>query len=783
MMDGPLYDVVSPELRSNITKVVNGLAGSPSKEQLDGYRGVFAKWMATAAGRPAQARPLVYCLCGSSDNEILSSDALSPEDATRLRSLQGLGAEAKFDVFLAQLQKKMSGGCVDLRSDDCEEVAESEEESGAEHYGEIDTMVGTETTRTIQILFDIERGKRTPSLQIELDDILQGDVFEGAEPDEEGPLDDALDEQQSPGFYGMSRSYRSLALIMIPSPSTASFLSSFTLDGESLDTAKATIEYFAYRHSHPGGDDVSLPITTRLCSAVLPRQSRSRGIVFREEFIVRILEAAVQAQNRPLFEVITKNIKVELSPHFFSWAAQRMQHSNFPSSMLGMPFDEFIFSKKTLIDQYVTISSLGKLDHLPPVLRELVLSALDKMVATCYDSTLYEQDGETLVLIACSYRNYDWVVKLLGPLIRKRCQDFALVMGFTWQLFSAARQNQLAVDDSFALLKSTLKSLVAAFDVARLVSVALFQHQQLRRERRKGNPVFTDGDEIPAPLPPITHETLTHLCEMLLDFGMEEEVEDLAVKLGEQSERIEPSENIDLHLPFFRNLIQASKDGSMPNAYPVFCRSLRLIILSTWERYVGKQPRVEAIRLDNLLRCGCTTCSELNDFLTNTNEKRRRIRASGQGDIEHCKQVLREIQARCYSKIVRRGAVHEWDLEKPEAPHEAARRRWEGRVADVRARLGEFDQPRLARILGAPEYREITGALLPPGPGCPAPVLSVGRQQATELPSRLSVRNALGAVSHNVPRGSRVLDAQPRLAGQKRKYCDSVDCESLRDER
>lgn len=74
-------------------------------------------------------------------------------------------------------------------------------------------------------------------------------------------------------------------------------------------------------------------------------------------------------------------------------------------------FDRSVLEQQTLGDQYRYILTLNTTyDKIPKELRELVLNMLDKMVQLCYNSTLYEQDGETLVLIACNHRDYDWLL-------------------------------------------------------------------------------------------------------------------------------------------------------------------------------------------------------------------------------------------------------------------------------------------------------------------------------------------------------------------------------------
>ncbi|KAI1083286.1 hypothetical protein F5B20DRAFT_454663 [Whalleya microplaca] len=403
-----------------------------------------------------------------------------------------------------------------------------------------------------------------------------------------------------------------------------------------------------------------------------------------------------------------------MSPQFFPWIAAKLQDSTLPLVNL----DRSVLAQGTLIDRYKFALDLNATDdRAPKGLREILFSTLDKVVYDCYTSTLYEQDGETLVFMACDRQDYDWLLRKLGPLLYKKRENFAFVMGFVWQFHVSARQDKLDVNDSFAFLKSTVRSLITRLDITRLVSVPGFQ----RWQQKRADAVHHNRGIIPPPPPPITSETLSNLCTILLDLDMQGDMDNLMRRLTEQSKTIDLAELFDLYLSFSRNLIDILAKRSKPFEDPVYSDLFRAVIFSLWNIYVGEAPAPEPAL--NLLHCGCWFCRDLHTFLTGPGEARGGFTFREYTIAAHADQVLHYAYSRGYCHYSRQqsGKTATWTVSKIPTKYENAKQNWDRRAEFARTQLRLFDQRQLSLLLGG-DFSRIMG--VPPPPEKPISIAS-----------------------------------------------------------
>ncbi|KAI1660216.1 hypothetical protein F4813DRAFT_351324 [Daldinia decipiens] len=523
--------------------------------------------------------PLLYILQDSSSTDI-SLNSLTPPDLTRFCCLQSLESQYHFHVFIAQIEKREIGTETDTIG--CG-LAESEENALQNGTQDIDVIEWS-----VRLVFDVHCNRKAHSLDIKSDLILN-DVFIDCEPDEEDDLPEGYDEPVHPALRGLCRYYRSLALLIVPQATMSTYVLSNLLEAGDVKPVADLLEYFSSRCNVPASDGMYFQTLADLCGYFFSQRKAKTysKMELLEPTIAKVLQVALLFQDRGLFELVCNNIEVNLSSQFFSWIAVKLQGSELSLTALRPAFDHSILGQQTLGDQYMYISTLNATcDTTPKELRELVLNMLDKMVQLCYTSTLYEQDGETLVLIACNHRDYDWLLNKLGPLVSNRRDNIAFVLGFSWQLYVSARQGRLEVSDSFGFLKDTINSLIVQFDVVHLISEQGFQRWQRQRASRRGDHTRLNQDAIPPPLPPVTSDTLLNLCRLLFDLGMESDLRDLVRRLVEQSERIDLLELADLYVPFAGGFIDLLESRSISVEDPAFSTLIRTIIQSFWTRYI-----------------------------------------------------------------------------------------------------------------------------------------------------------------------------------------------------
>ncbi|KAI1083287.1 hypothetical protein F5B20DRAFT_454645 [Whalleya microplaca] len=205
-------------LKKDLTEAIDTLPKSiagKSTEKLENVESTLERWISNIRGKPGQGDYWVYHLEDSSKRKDLS-DGLAADDLARLRYLQGLESKHQFNVFGAQVQKKVIGtrrAAIDHRAEECPgSEAEDEDEDEDEADAEPDTGEDNvcEINWTIQVTFGINGGRKTNILDLNPDNILQDDCFKGYKPDEDNVSDDDYDEPAHPDECTYIQYYRSL---------------------------------------------------------------------------------------------------------------------------------------------------------------------------------------------------------------------------------------------------------------------------------------------------------------------------------------------------------------------------------------------------------------------------------------------------------------------------------------------------------------------------------------------------------------------------------------------
>ncbi|XDG10067.1 hypothetical protein ABKA04_009682 [Annulohypoxylon sp. FPYF3050] len=392
------------------------------------------------------------------------------------------------------------------------------------------------------------------------------------------------------------------------------------------------------------------------------------------------------------------------------------------SSMLTLDglisaLDCSVFSQKTLGERFKFIRGLNGITDKPPKeLQVHILGLFDKMINLCYQPKLFERDGEVFVWIACCYRDYEWLLKTIDPLIHKQCENIAFILGFCWELYTSITQNRLQVSDSFDWIKTTIRSLIARLDVRNhLLSVNGFQcwEQDRETQRQRGDP---NEMPIPPPPPPVTSQSLLNLCILLLDLDMKEDLRDLARKLTNQSGRINPFEFVPLFVPFVGNLMDILENRPVSLEDPALSALIRTIIVAFWNGYViPGEPVWEEPCYEALDSCACGFCVSVKLNLQKPKIKSWSVKEKEDKAKKHIAKVLKDLAWESHCSYHRHNAktFSTWYITKMPTKYEEEKSIWEKRVADARTQLAEFNQQKLFQVLGPSDYCCITGNNLP----------------------------------------------------------------------
>ncbi|KAI0896859.1 hypothetical protein F4806DRAFT_463153 [Annulohypoxylon nitens] len=719
-MEASSNDAMTEGLKAELLEAINQLPSQTenSVDESRDLKNIIQKWISTARDIPRQTGEFIYLL-EESQSAGLSANALGEADSVRFNCLRSLESRCRFNVFIVQVEKREIGTGIDPSyPHGTYECMECEEDPDHEVLDEGDSIADTNWTLKA-VLFDKKESRKPLTLNANPDSILQGDIFEDTLPHEEGGLPDDYDEPFEPDSYGFTRYYRLLALLIVPQATTVTYLTDCSTTRDD-NVAADLLEYFSSKCTQTKGDSGVSNTLVRLCELfLLPKDVESdTRMDIPEPVIIKILETAMACHSQPLFDLVWDNNSANLSPQFFLQMLAKIGESSMLTlDMLILALDRSVFSQKTLGERFKFIRGLNGITDKPPKELEVhILDLFDKMINLCYQSKLFERDGEVFVWIACCYRDYEWLLKTIDPLIHKQCENIAFILGFCWELYDSGTHNRLQVSDSFNWIKTTIRSLIVRLDVRNhLLSMNGFQCWEQDRETqcRCGNP---NEMPIPPPPPPVTSQSLLNLCKLLLDLDMKEDLRDLARKLTNQSGRISPFEFVPLLVPFVGNLMNILENRPVSLGDPALSALIRTIIVAFWNGYViPGEPVWEEPCYEALDSCACGFCVSVKLNLQKPKIKSWSIKEKEDKAKRHIAKVLKDLAWESYYSYHRHNAktFSTWYITKLPTKYEEEKSIWEKRVADARTQLAEFNQQKLLRVLGPSYYYYITGNNLP----------------------------------------------------------------------
>ncbi|KAK7941092.1 uncharacterized protein PG986_013479 [Apiospora aurea] len=673
-------------------------------------RDALTVWFSLGAAAGLRAHSLVYDFGDYQSGQALALSALSPGgETTQFHCLRSVAEEINCEVFLIKLKRKDTG-VEDLGYDESTMLEETEFYEDDEDEYESQPRIWT-----AEVLVDWRGGFKPDEYPLERDVIVQDEFDMDA-------YDDDVDEESEgvwEGHYqntvrGFSRWFTSTAALIIPKASLLEFLCELSLHDDRSSSVSQLVCYMAGKCSDLGNGQRHIHDLFELCTNLSTSPNQLRAL--NEGTITEVLQLAIRYSHARLFDLISSNIAITVSPSFFTWAGVHLQNVRWPLGALILAMRRALSVSRRCGDWYTCIVGLKTSETgAPDELQEFAQVALSQAARLCSESEVYEGDGETLVFIACRYKDFTWLSNEVAPIVRRRAVDFAFSAIFCWSLYNAAIQKELPQEESLELLRGLVATIRESLDILQLVSVPVYCQRTQQAVTTKG---------MPLPPPPVSSDTLIHLIRLMVAINSEDDVQSFLSKIEEQVGLVDCRDLTSLYIPFVDDLLALAEAQSADLRSSVYASLAREIVMEYWQQqYVGSgsppQPQAQAqaqalVQLSMLLlHCGCPFCRDIHRFFFESPHVSQAVfggEVSDGAGLMHLSAAVKQCTGVCDYHVEHQGEYCKWMLTKrgylpPEGQS--------SRVQSARAALSKANQLRLSLALGEQLYGQLMGVSPP----------------------------------------------------------------------
>ncbi|KAK8088882.1 hypothetical protein PG997_003843 [Apiospora hydei] len=728
----PAPDNTRARLRREICDVVNAIGSvdncnvlatidkpetctSPPELQ-QRLRDALAVWFSLDAAAGLGTHSLVYDFGDYKSGQALALSALSPGgETTQFHCLRSVAEELNCEVFLIKLKRKDTG-VEDLGYDESTMCEEPEYDEDDEDEDESQPSPGvtydiTERIWTAEVLVDWRSGFKLDEYPLEEDVIVQDEFdMDAYDDDVDEELEDVWEGDYQNTVRGFSRWFTSTAALIIPKASLLEFFCELSLHDDRSSSVSQLVCYMAAKCSDLGNGQRYIHDLFELCTnlSISPNQLRA----LNEGTITEVLQLAIRYNHAQVFDLISSNIAITVSPKFFTWAGVHLRNVRWPLGALILAMRRALSVSRRCGDWYACIVSLKTSEtETPDELREFAQVALSQAALLCSEGEVYEGDGETLVFIACLFKNFTWLSNEVAPIVRRRAADFAFSAIFCCSLYNAAIRKELPQEESLELLRGLVATIRESFDILQLVSVPVYCQRTQQAVTTKG---------MPLPPPPVSSDTLIHLIRLVVAINSEDDVQSFLSKIEEQVGLVDCRDLTSLYIPFVDDLLALAEAQSADLRSSIYASLAREIVMEYWQQqYVGSglppQPQAQAlVQLSMLLlNCGCPFCRGIHRFFFESPHAPQAVfggEVSDRAGLIHLSAAVKQCTGVCDYHVEHQGKYCKWMLTKrgylpPEGQS--------SRVQSARAALSKANQPRLSLALGEQLYGQLMGVSPP----------------------------------------------------------------------
>ncbi|KAL7628616.1 hypothetical protein AAE478_000131 [Parahypoxylon ruwenzoriense] len=678
------------------------------KERRD-LRNVLQLWSQDVGNGSREPSPLYYVLAHKYTEANISYQGLKTTDRERVSCLRKMCAELNFDLFLTTLEKKEIGiGDSDglrYRDYDDGDGEDEEYEEGGHHW--IDTVV--DNKYDLKMIFDLEGGRVASNMDLDLDQILQEEPFQG-EPDKE----------DYEGYMGNSGPeithwYRLSALVIVPCEGTIPFLSPFTNKRYSWrpqypENFMGLCGSFVTQCERSPENKRQLTqlhqILKGFWNSTLPR------IWLYGDLLLRVLKISMLANNMPeLLKLVFDENEQQVPAAFFSWLLEEHSKSIISTDDFMNGFLHALHTQITVTQQYQAILIInGDVDPTDEI-QEIILRAVDECLYRFRNKNLYEDDGPAVFDLAFYYHGFDYLKMVVMPVVEKQSQRTAFILGFLKALHQSMKRKQIPQAEAKPMYERVARLAVKNLDLTLLTSI----------EKPLSDKFKAKFGTTKTATQYLTYKSVLKFVSTVMSLELEEHLELLTERFTFQAADISEREFKGLWIPLLQMLFTVLEEHKISLSAPRWMQIYQKMLGVYTTTHVGRKPQ-KATMVRKPVRCSCVDCSRLNQFLRNPDQQVGRF-PMGKGRRQHLHTHLDAIQADCTHTTERYGNPQTLVVTKVTTQSEAHIAEWWERRLAAENYLEAFDQEKLRIVLGDQFDRIVSMKELErEDPPAPAPV-------------------------------------------------------------
>ncbi|VUC31624.1 unnamed protein product [Clonostachys rosea] len=684
--------------------------------------------------------------------------SLKARDLAQVRALQEASNSVPFEIFLALLEKKESGGIEDnyydynrrhgrryYDDDDDEE----EDDEGYHHITDV-----YDQSYTITIMVDFEGRVVMENVSFEAGDLLNEECF-----------DDMEGVEEYEGFMGNS------AVVIVPKASVVKFLNCDQPTQLTPANVQSLISYWAQRSECAETPNDDIAMVEKLCDQVwnhyLEPESRRWGspnAPFEGETMANVLKAALHLQRYDLFERNASRHKGLLPTSFYTGAANFVFAPNNGDTHVAKKFASLekglsasILAYGSLATQLLAVYSFTFVAHSvfpAPATSESLMSVnawACRTFKACLEERLLEpltsKDGEALCDILLYFKDpLDFFSTSVTPMIRDKSDIPAFYLAFLSTLQKKIVSESKLSEKGPSTYRDVAKLFLSSVEFPALKKQPSESDEGRRYQQiRNGGTAESDQQTI------VTSGQILVFFDHILKLGPDGDdlMASFATRFAEQTSRL-PAAAFVLWVPVFHGLIRLLIKHDIPLETLRYQEMYSKFFHAFLNNYVKRQPSKDATLSRSGVRCTCADCTHLNAFLSSSTQRVGRFAVNKQRR-QHLHNQLDNYRIDCTHETTRVGSPQTLVVTKTNKQNDQARRAWKIRFDGAQKVFGEFDQSQLLQLLGQ-EYTAITQmrhlVVDPqPEPGAPASSASSGSSSSRQTELQDRIRNTPTSVA------------------------------------
>ncbi|ERF75102.1 hypothetical protein EPUS_07791 [Endocarpon pusillum Z07020] len=674
-------------------------ASTDSKSKL---KSVLSQWSAVCnQENPDIPRMLAYKLSYKYSKSSLSFEALKGSDHVKFRYLLDACNDQNFLVYLAHIEKEVTGGCDESEywdrcggggyygydEDSADEDTEEEDQSyrtkasikdkkdlGGCH--EIIDLVDS----SIQLTRVIDRNRKeiAKTVDFDVEDIAQGDIFERA-PDGE-------DFTGYTGNEGVSTThfYHDTVVLLLPQTCRVDLM--YKAAKEDPDRILSWMKRL--REDHGTTSDASKRLELeRLCHLVLQQERKTSSERFSclstyiesTELLEGVASAALKLDNVPLLEEALGLQRGEPSVEMFGIIGGAIPRLGFetlkPALETAFRRIKHIDSKRSALLHLAgePSSASGKTSDMEAsAVKGWVRAQMESIFLSC--SSVTPKDGTALAEVADEF-GAKMLEQRIVPFVEAKSDHTSFAMAFLIRLFEL-RGRQVPVSTVAETYRRVIEKVITQFDWG-------------ASEERL--PIFypVSGDVI--------MQTLQQ-CEVL---SLSNAICNLFHQIQHSALNARTDVFGSLLLPYIELLLTHLRKGGSCFMLSNDCREhVHLILQAYIIRYIGPEPRrpTDWSRPTRTVRCSCRDCLDLKAFVKDSIRETCEFRII-QARRKHLEKQLPRTGYRC--QTITSGSPHALVITKVHEQYVQEHSQWQNRFDFAKKHIRNLDSnPWLKHLLG-----------------------------------------------------------------------------------